>query len=121
MENEPSQQKKRIVLVIALALTAWGILGVFGNTDGYTDALFEPDYTILHAPPDGPLAEAGFQVGDSVVTVEGIPVEELGMYSRWPRSLARRPGESLSMTVDRAGQQVSGEVVFLERPSSIRK
>jgi hypothetical protein len=121
MNSSPSMQKKAAVLAIAVGLSGFGLMGFLGQTDGYTDALFEPDYTILQAPDDGPLAEAGFQPGDSVVTVEGIPVVDLGMYSRWPRSLARAPGESLTMTVEREGELVSGEVVFGEQPSSVRK
>ena len=116
MKGTPSGRRKVIILTTAVILTVSGLVGVFGNKAGYTDALFEPDYTILHAPPDGPLAEAGFQPGDSVITVEGMPVGELGMYSRWPKSLARSPGESLTMIVDRDGQMVTGEIVFRDRP-----
>ena len=115
------QRLKAVVLAVAVILTASGVRSLLGNTRGYTDALYEPDYTILQAPENGPLAVAGFLPGDSVVTVEGIPVGDLGMYSRWPRSLARAPGESLTMTVERDGELVSGEVVFQEQPSSIKK
>jgi len=107
-------------LLAASGLTVWVCVGVLGNRSGYTDALFEPDYTIVHAPAGGPLADAGFQPGDSVVSVEGIPVVDLGMYSRWPRSLARRPGEFITMVVDRNGERISGEVVYRERPSGSR-
>jgi hypothetical protein len=54
-----------------------------------------------------------------VVSVEGIPVVELGMYSRWPRSLARAPGESIEMIVDRDGARVRGTVVYRERPGDV--
>jgi hypothetical protein len=118
MNVTPSGRRKTTFLTAAVILTLSGVAGVFGNNSGYTDALFEPDYTILRAPPDGPLAEAGFQPGDSVISVEGIPVVELGMYSRWPRSLARAPGESLSMTVERGGERVTGEIVYREPPPS---
>jgi hypothetical protein len=112
------KRRRTLVLVAAAACITWGIAGFVSRLDaGYTDALFEPDYTILHVPEGGPLDEAGFQSGDSVISVEGIPVTELGMYSRWPRSLARRPGESLTMVVERDGELVSGEVVYRE-PSS---
>jgi hypothetical protein len=121
MASAPGFMAKLILLTVASFLTLYAMLGVFGRRDGYTDALFEPDYTILHAPEDGPLAEAGFQSGDSVITVEGMPVQELGMYSRWPRSLARSPGESLSITVERNGELISGDVVFREQPSSIKR
>lgn len=114
-------RRRSFVLAAALFLTFMGILSVLGGAEGYTDALFEPDYTILHAPDDGPLAEAGFLPGDSVISVEGIPVVELGMYSRWPRSLSRGPGESLTMVVDRGGELVTGEIVYREQPLSVTK
>ena len=110
-----------LTLGAAAAVTAWGIVGVFGPKSGFTDALFEPDYTIQHIWPGGPLDEAGFQVGDSVVSVEGIPVADLGMYSRWPKELSRQPGEHLTLTVNRDGRLVDGRVVFRERPESSKK
>ena len=118
MDGNPTGRRKTIFLIAAVILTVGGFMGVFGNKAGYTDALFEPDYTIQYAPSDGPLAEAGFQSGDSVISVEGIPVVELGMYSRWPKSLARAPGESLTMTVERDGQRVTGEIIYRDRPPS---
>jgi len=121
MEIPTPPWSKVAVLTAAVTLTALGIWNLVGPRGGYTDALFEHDYTIPMVPPGGPLAEAGFQPGDSVVSVEGIPVVELGMYSRWPRSLSRAPGESLTMTVERDGELVTGEIVFGEQPAGIRK
>jgi len=118
MDGNLTGRRKAIFLIAAVILTIGGFMGVFGNKAGYTDALFEPDYTILYAPDDGPLAEAGFQAGDSVISVEGIPVVDLGMYSRWPKSLARAPGDSLTMTVEREGQTVTGEIIYRDRPLS---
>jgi hypothetical protein len=112
---------KILVLTTAVLLTSLGVLSLVGRGDGYTDALYEPDYTIGWAPPGGPLANAGFQPGDSVVSVEGMPVEELGMYSRWPRSLARAPGETLAMTVERDGELIKGEIAYGEIPSGTRR
>lgn len=121
MQDLSRQRRKAVFLTAAVLLTASGVRSLLGKTSGYTDALFEPDYTLQIVPPDGVLAEAGFLPGDSVLTVEGIPVVELGMYSRWPRSLARAPGESLTMTVERGGELVTGEIVYREQPPGIRK
>ena len=120
MNSASGNGRKVFYLVAATILTVLGGVGVFGNDQGYTNALYQPDYTIVYAPPDGVLAEAGFQAGDSVLTVEGIPVTELGMYSRWPRELSRRPGESITMVVDRDGEQVTGEIVYRDPPASSR-
>jgi hypothetical protein len=116
----PAYRHRLWFLLAACALTAWSAVGTFGNDSGYTNALYWPDYTIPWVEPGGVLDEAGFQPGDSVVSVEGIPVEELGMYSRWPRSLSRRPGESLEMVVERDGERVRGLVVYRERPAGVR-
>jgi len=109
------------LLAGAVALTLWGLIGTFRSHVGYTDALYWPDYTIPYVAPGGVLEEAGFQPGDSVLSVEGIPVTTLGMYSRWPRSLARRPGESVEMVVERDGRLVTGAVVYRERPPGVAK
>ncbi|HSG07892.1 MAG TPA: PDZ domain-containing protein [Longimicrobiales bacterium] len=106
-------------LTLAILLTLWGGSGLIGDTRGYTDALYWPDYTIPEVPAGGVLEEAGFQPGDSVVSVEGIPVETLGMYSRWPRALSRKPGESIEMVVDRDGALVAGTVVYRTRPQGV--
>jgi hypothetical protein len=115
----PAYRHRFWFLLAACFLTAWSAIGTFGDDSGYTGALYWPDYTIPFVEPGGVLDAAGFQPGDSVVSVEGIPVEDLGMYSRWPRSLSRRPGESIEMVVDRDGARVSGIVVYGERPVGI--
>jgi len=106
-------------LALAILLTGWGLFGLLGDTRGYTDALYWHDYTIPVVPAGGVLEEAGFQPGDSVVSVEGIPVETLGMYSRWPRWLSRSPGESIQMVVDREGVAVTGNVIYRTRPPGV--
>ncbi len=120
MGTRADRRLRFLLPAAALAVTAVSIAGLLRSARaGYTDALFEPDYTIRYAPPEGPLAQAGFREGDSVVAVEGIPVEELGMYSRWPRSLRRGPGESLKMTVLRQGRAVEGQVVYRQVPREV--
>jgi len=118
---DKAHQRRYEILAAATLLTLWGLGGLLFNPGGYTDALYEPDYVIRHAPPDGVLAEAGFLEGDSVVAVEGIPVEALGMYSRWPRDLTRAPGDSLHMAVRRDGRLVEGYVVSREPPPVVKR
>ena len=87
MDPQTIHRHRTFAIVATIAIVAWGVAGHFDRLDdGRFDPLFEPDYTIQHAPEGGTHALAGFRNGDSVVSVEGIPVVELGMYSRWPRS-----------------------------------
>lgn len=97
----------------ALALTAWGGVGLYqGLHSGFSGGLYDPEYRVPGVMPGGLADRSGFQAGDRVISVEGRPVEELGMESRWPRSLATRIGESRRFVVERAGQRVSLDVVY---------
>ena len=78
------------------------------------------DYAINHVEPGGAAEKAGLQVGDRVVSVEGIVVvESLPLYSRWPRDLSPRVGESLTMAVERAGEPLTFEIVYAPTPRGI--
>jgi hypothetical protein len=113
MGQEVSSRHRVFAVVAVVGVVAWSAAGFFDRRgDGWVDPLFEPDYTILFVPRGGTLDRAGFQVGDSVISVEDVPVVDLGMYSRWPRSLSRQPGESLTIVVEREGQLASGDIVF---------
>lgn len=115
IDRKTIYRHRTFAIVASIAIVAWGTAGYFDRLDnGRYDPLFEPDYTIQYAPEGGTHALAGFQIGDSVISVEGVPVVELGMYSRWPRSLSRQPGESLTLVVQREGRLVSGEIVLRE-------
>jgi len=116
---DKAHERRFELLGFAALVSAWGWGGFLSAPAGYTDALYEPDYTIQSVPDGGILAQGGFQQGDTVVAVESIPVEKLGMYSRWPRSLAREPGESLQLTVKRGDTLVQGSIVAVEPPPSV--
>jgi len=117
MDADNLHHHRLLVVTATVAIVSWGIAGLLQEPAGWTDALYAPDYTIPGVGEDSPLANAGFRGGDTVVSVEGFPVQELGMYSRWPRSLSRRPGESITMVVKRDGNLVSGEVIYGTRPA----
>jgi regulator of sigma E protease len=53
--------------------------------------------------PDTPAAEAGFQPGDLVVSINGTPIETFTDFQRY---VSVRGGETLAVTVERAGQHV---------------
>jgi hypothetical protein len=115
MKQSSIRLHRTIAVVATFAIVAWGIAGHLDRQGkGRFDPLFEPDYTVFYAPEAGTLALAGFQSGDSIVSVEGIPVVELGMYSRWPRSLSGSPGDSLTLVAERDGRLISGEIVLRE-------
>lgn len=108
-----AQRHRWLVAVASGALVAWGAVGFYqGLNAGFSGGLYDPKYVVPGAWP-GSLAErSGFRAGDRVVSVEGTPVEELGMESRWPRRLVPRVGQSLRFVVDRNGERVPIDVVY---------
>ncbi|MFB3829796.1 MAG: PDZ domain-containing protein [Bryobacteraceae bacterium] len=97
----------------ALAVVAWGSLGLYqGLNTGFSGGLYDTGYRVPGVRPGGLADRSGFKPGDRVVSVEGIPVEELGMESRWPRALVPRIGETRRFVVERNGARAGVDVVF---------
>ncbi|NNG15484.1 MAG: hypothetical protein HKM89_03310 [Gemmatimonadales bacterium] len=89
------------------------------RSQGYSDAFYGPDYIVPGVIPGGPAESAGFQAGDRVVTVENIPVEGLGMQSRWPRAMAPKVGRSHRFVVERDGELVTLNTTYTAIPRSV--
>jgi hypothetical protein len=80
--------------------------------------MYDLDYRLM-VVPDGAAAEAGMQDGDRMVSVEGIMVEDLPLYSRWPRSLGARVGESRRYVVERDAELLTIDVVYRATPRGV--
>jgi hypothetical protein len=119
MEGPISNRRVAVWLIVGLLLVSWGIFGFFDRLQQGRGGFTYFDYTINYVNSGGAAEKAGLQVGDRVVSVEGIPVETLPLYSRWPHALSRGPGESLDMVVERGGQPLSLEIVYEPTPQSI--
>ena len=108
------------VLLTAVLITLWAAAGfVVNRSQGYSDAFYGPDYVVPGVIPGGLADSAGFRAGDRVITVESIPVEGLGMQSRWPRALTPRVGQMQRFVVERAGQLVTLNVTYGPTPRSV--
>ena len=62
------------------------------------------EITKLQNGDRSPAAEAGFQVGDEIVSVDG---REFASWAELPRYIRSRPGETLEFVVRRDGREVS--------------
>ena len=108
-----ARHRGRLVAVAAVALVAWAAVGFYqGLNGGFSGGLYDPEYAVPGVWPGGLADRSGFRAGDRVISVEGTPVEELGMESRWPRRLAPRIGQSLRFVVERSGERVPIDVVY---------
>lgn len=110
MNQQNLSRRVAWLVVVAVAITVWGIIGIVQRRDmGRGGYFYGPDYIVSSVTPGGAGAEAGLQVGDRVLNVAGIPVQELPMQSRWTQP---RVGESLPIEVERNGEPVVIEVVY---------
>ncbi|HBY59497.1 MAG TPA: hypothetical protein DEH78_06715 [Solibacterales bacterium] len=104
----PTRVPAAYLFAAGAVIVAWGALGLYaGAQEGLSGGLYGPDYLAEQVPPG-----TGLQPGDRVISVEGIPVERLGMESRWPGALRPRAGESRRFVVDRKGARIPLDVVF---------
>jgi hypothetical protein len=120
MNHSTGNGRRALLLTLAVAITAWGVLGFFDRQQrGRAEFVYDTEYIVM-VMPDGPAAAAGMQDGDRLVSVEGIPVEDLPLYSRWPRSLSARVGESRRFVVERDGEQLTIDVAYSATPRGVR-
>ena len=63
--------------------------------------------------PDSPAARAGIAVGDVLQTLDGEAIADLRDFSAKLRALA--PGQTVQVTLDRAGQAHKMAVTVVER------
>jgi hypothetical protein len=106
-------RQRALLLAGALVITAWGSVGLYlGLNSGFSGGLYDPEYRVPAVRRGGLADKSGFKAGDRVISVEGRPVEELGMESRWPRSLVPRIGESRRFVVERNGERIPIDVAF---------
>ena len=110
----PTLKRWRVSLAaVALGLIAWGGIGFYqGLHRGFSGGLYDPQYVVPGVMPGTMADKAGFKAGDRVISVEGRPVEELGMESRWPRSLRPRIGQAQRFVVERNGERLTLKVVY---------
>ena len=102
MDSQTSRRHAVVLLIVAVAMLAWGVAGFIDRADsGRGGFTYSPDYVVNYVSGSGAASEAGLEIGDRVITVEGIAVEDLPLYSRWPRSLAAKAGDTRRLVVER--------------------
>lgn len=113
MATLTTRSRSLLLVVAAVTILVWGSVGLYqGLHRGFSGGLYDPEYRVPGVAPGSPAEKAGFRAGDRVVSVEGRPVEQLGMESRWPRSLTPGIGESRHFVVERQGELVSLDMVY---------
>jgi regulator of sigma E protease len=85
---------------ILLALAAAGVVYVVGKPRD-----FVPETRIGHVEPGSPAAQAGFQIGDRILAINGDPVEGFaGSLDSIMERIVLSRGEQIVFTVERLGE-----------------
>lgn len=71
-------------------------------------------YEVIAVAPDSVAAAAGFRVGDELVTMDGMPIDDKETTNR--RMSEKRWGDSATYTVLRDGKELTLTVLFRRRP-----
>jgi S1-C subfamily serine protease len=71
---------------------------------------------IASVTPLGPASEAGLQVGDVILRIDNTPITSV--QSLGDALLSKSPGDTVAVTIDRGGQQLTVNVTLGELPAS---
>jgi hypothetical protein len=100
-------------LAVGVVLTALGVAGLLRDgRQGWGGYIYNPQRIIDWVEPRSAAAAAGLRQGDSVITVDATPAQDLPMQSRWATT---RPGETHRLVVMREGLPVAADVVYRPR------
>lgn len=70
--------------------------------------------TVASVAPESPAANAGLQVGDQIISINGQSVDSVGSLIAVLGALA--PGDTVTIEVNRAGETLTVETTLAERP-----
>ena len=99
-----------ILLIMAALIAAWGISGAL-DVPKRTEAGLSVDakYVITYLAPDGPAENVNMGLGDKILRIEGIDVEDTANIVRLPRVKA---GERRSYVVSREDKTIRYRPAF---------
>ena len=116
MNGQELQKQKKVVLGISGFLILISLLGTIDvrnlNYAGYT---LGPDNVFTAVTEDSPAEQAGMQVGDQLVSVNGIDVDDIWASFKQRRG---RIGETRSYTVKREESTLPLEITYSGLPTN---
>lgn len=104
------------LLVAGLLLVGWGVAGLIDLANvpygGYTTG---PDQTVVRVRAGSPAASAGLEVGDRLVRVNGVSMEDAATIDRMPRPAL---GETRTLVVESGGTTRNIAITYAALPAS---
>jgi hypothetical protein len=110
MDHDSILRLRPWLVATSLVLAAWGIVGLVQRPGvGRSGFMYRLDNVVEIVTPGSGADRAGLKPGDRLLSVDGRPVEQVPMQSRWPRT---RVGETRHLVVEREGRPLTVNVVF---------
>jgi membrane-associated protease RseP (regulator of RpoE activity) len=101
------------LLALVCLFVAFAAVGVPGGS------LTDPEWVIRTAPVEGsPAAEAGFEAGDHLLTVDG---RDVGSFDEFTDYVRARPGETIDLVFERGDETLEREVALADRHPETRE
>ncbi|MER3438844.1 MAG: 2-alkenal reductase [Chloroflexota bacterium] len=72
---------------------------------------------VMEVPAGGPAAKAGIQPGDVIVAINGKQIDQKHSFSEL--LFEHHPGETITVTVNRNGKEMTFKVTLAERPANM--
>jgi regulator of sigma E protease len=114
LESKNSLQKIWVMsagVIMNLILTFF-VFTLIGNLQGDTK-IENPNTTIDYIVPDQPAYNAGFQVGDSFIAIEGANVDS---WYEAVGQIEKYPNETITISFNRQGETLNKQVTLGARP-----
>jgi len=97
---------KTPLLIIGGLFIIWGIFGLIDARNvPYAGYLTDPSNTVIRVDDGSPAEAAGLSIGDRVLSIDGVSIEDTPALTRMPRA---RIGETRTLVVESAEGAVEG-------------
>ncbi len=93
-----------------------GVVTVDSSVAAQYNLSVDQGVLIASVTPNGPAATAGLRVGDVIVQIDNTPVTSV--QSLGDVLLSKNPGDTIAVTINRGGQQMTVNVTLGELPAS---
>jgi S1-C subfamily serine protease len=93
-----------------------GVVTVDASVAAQNNLSVDHGVLIASVTPNGPAATAGLKAGDVILQIDNIPVTDV--QSLGDALLNKSPGDTVAVTINRGGQQMTVNVTLGELPAS---
>ena len=113
--NANNSAYTKLVYVLALVFLVLGFMGYLDIKNRTYNGYSSNDFTVTKVESNSPASDAGMQVGDEILTIDGLDVRDSESWENRPRT---KRGDTYPFVVSRNGEEVSYDITYAAPPSS---